>query len=87
MVLPTEKVTLIRWIGGEGGLVSKAQQWLTTGEAKAALDEFLSATGHGLQAAPAGAGRHAADEEQAPAAVAADVAVATDADDEQEEEK
>ena len=54
---------------------------------KAALDEFLSATGHGLQAAPAGAGRHAADEEQAPAAVAADVAVATDADDEQEEEK
>jgi large subunit ribosomal protein L4 len=54
---------------------------------KAALDEFLSATGHGLQAAPTGAGRHAADEEQAPAAVAADVAVATDADDEQEEEK
>ena len=54
---------------------------------KAALDEFLSATGHGLQAAPVGAGRHAADEEQAPAAVAADVAVATDADDEQEEEK
>jgi large subunit ribosomal protein L4 len=54
---------------------------------KAALDEFLSATGHGLQAAPAGAGRHAAAEEQAPAAVAADVAVATDADDEQEEEK
>jgi large subunit ribosomal protein L4 len=54
---------------------------------KAALDEFLSATGHGLQAAPAGAGRHAADEEQAPAAVAVDVAVATDADDEQEEEK
>ena len=54
---------------------------------KAALDEFLSATGHGLQAAPAGAGRHAANEEQAPAAVAADVAVATDADDEQEEEK
>ena len=52
---------------------------------KAALDEFLSATGHGLQAAPAGAGRHAADEE--PAAVAVDVAVATDADDEQEEEK
>jgi large subunit ribosomal protein L4 len=54
---------------------------------KAALDEFLSATGHGLQAAPTGAGRHAADEEQAPAAVAVDVAVATDADDEQEEEK
>ena len=54
---------------------------------KAALDEFLSATGHGLTAAPAGAGRHAADEEQAPAAVAVDVAVATDADDEQEEEK
>ncbi len=54
---------------------------------KAALDEFLSAAGHSLQAAPAGTGRHAAAEEPAPAAVATDVAVATDADDEQEEEK
>lgn len=50
---------------------------------KAGLDEFLSAAGHSLQAPAAGTGRHAAAEE--PAAVATDVAVATDA--EQEEEK
>ncbi|WP_420122425.1 50S ribosomal protein L4 [Nakamurella sp.] len=49
---------------------------------KAALDEFLSATGHGRQAPAAGTGRHAAADEPA---VATDVAVATDA--EQEEEK
>lgn len=48
---------------------------------KAALDEFLSATGHSLQAVSASTGRHAADDD-APAAVAVD---ATDV--EQEEEK
>ena len=52
---------------------------------KAALDEFLSAAGHSVQSAPAAPGRHAAAEDDAPAAVATDVAVATDA--EQEEEK
>ena len=52
---------------------------------KAALDEFLSAAGHSGQSAPAAPGRHAAAEDDAPAAVATDVAVATDA--EQEEEK
>jgi large subunit ribosomal protein L4 len=48
---------------------------------KAALDEFLSAAGHSLQAAPAGTGRHAADDGDAVEAtpVAVDV--------EQEEEK
>lgn len=46
---------------------------------KAALDEFLSATGHSLQAPAAGTGRHAAVEDAAPAALATDA--------EQEEEK
>lgn len=49
---------------------------------KAALDEFLSATGHSLQAGSVGSGRHAAAEDESPV-----TAVAIDADVEQEEEK
>ncbi len=46
---------------------------------RAALDEFLAASGRSVQVAPAGTGRHAAPEESA--------VVAVDADEEQEEEK
>jgi len=51
---------------------------------RAALDEFLAASGRTVEFAAAGGGRHAAAEESTVAAVAIDAA---DADEEQEEEK
>jgi len=51
---------------------------------RAALDEFLAASGRTVEFAAAGCGRHAAAEESTVAAVAIDAA---DADEEQEEEK
>jgi large subunit ribosomal protein L4 len=61
---------------------------------RAALGEFLSASGHSLQAAPAGSGRHAAADDDAPASTpsltkadAPAAGTATDVDSEEEEAK